>query len=187
MDPLSAAALGAVVAAIALPFAIRALVRRARLDAVATLAVAVDQPVELPAGELVLHLAGPLGKRGLGDLSFTLSDARGAVVAGAPIVLRSTRSSGRWGVLLAVRRFTVPAPGAHRLSIANIAADRDLSDCAIVLARPQGAGLAVAIVAVVVASVALVVCSVLGLVLWTGTAVVDRGSSAVEEVAGQPT
>ena len=168
MDPIFAAAIGAVVAAIALPFAIRALVRRARLDAVATLAVVAEQPVELPAGELVLHLSGPLGKRGLGGLSLALADARGAAVAGAPILVRSSRTSMGGVVLLAVRRFMVPAAGPHRLSIANIPADRDLSDCAIVFARPQGAGLVVAIVAVVIASVALVACSVLGIVLWTG-------------------
>ena len=165
MDPRLTTA-GAVVAAIALFFALRALLRQARLEPVATLAVAPEHRLELPAGELVLHLAGPFGKRGLGELSFALVDAAGNATPSMPIVMRSSRSSPRWGVLLAVRRFVVASPGACRLTIAGIPADRDLSDCAVVLARPQGAGLAVAIVAVVLSAVALVACTVLSALLW---------------------
>jgi hypothetical protein len=50
-------AAGAVLAAIALFFAIRSLIGRARLDALATLPIAPEHRLELPAGELVLHWA----------------------------------------------------------------------------------------------------------------------------------
>lgn len=172
MNPFYLTALGAIVAAVALPFAIRTLIRCARLDTVATVEIAPEHRLELPAGELVLHLAGPLGKRGLGALSFALVDPRGAAVSGAPILMRSRRSSGRWGVLLGVRRFAVPEPGPHRLTVANIPQDGDLSGCAIVLARPQGVGLVLAVLAVVFAGVLLVVSTVLGVLLWTGAWVV---------------
>ena len=157
---------GAIVAAIALSFAVPALIRRARLAPIATVPIEPEHRLDLPAGELVLHLAGPLGQRGLGDLAFTLVDAAGAAVSSQPIVMRTKRSSGRWGVLLAVRRFDVRAAGAHRLTLAGIPAARDLSACAIVLARPQDAGLALSILAVVIAAVTLVACSVLSLILW---------------------
>ena len=159
-------ATGAVLAAIALFFAIRSLIGRARLDALATLPIAPEHRLELPAGELVLHLGGRLGQRGLGDLSFELVDGAGGVVSGTPIVVRSRRSSARWGVLLAVRRFHVATTGTHRLRVRNIPTDRDLADCTVVLARPQDAGLVLGILGVVAAGVLLVLCSVLSLVLW---------------------
>lgn len=170
MNPLYLTVTGAVVAAIALLFAIPALVRRARLVPLATLAIAAEHALDLPAGELVVHLAGPFGKRGLGDLSFTLVDAAGAASTGSAIVMRSTRSSAEGGVLLAVRRFAVAAPGAFRFLVSGIPAARDLADCRIVLARAQGAGLVMSIVGVAAAAVLLLVCTVFSLILWLNPA-----------------
>ena len=64
-------------------------------------------------------------------------------------MLRSRRSFGLWGVLIAVRRFRVAAGGAHRLKVTGIPTDRDLSDCRVVLAKPQDAGLVLSILGVV--------------------------------------
>src|SRR5688500_431928 len=111
MNLLYVTAPAAVAAAAALGFAIPALVRRARLDRLATLAVAVEQPVELPAGEVVMHLAGPFGTTAFGALSFELVDPTGANVASTAILVRSSRSSLDANVLLAVRRFHPPQPG----------------------------------------------------------------------------
>jgi hypothetical protein len=166
MNPLYLAVTGAVIAAVALFLAVAALLKRARLDPLATLAVAAEHRLRLPAGELVLHLAGPFGKRGLGELSFRLVDSAGNAVPSSPLVVRTRRSTASGSVLLAVRRFVVSAEGAYRLVVTGIAADRDLSDCRIVLAPPQGPGLVIAILGVVAAAVALVVCSVLTLIVW---------------------
>ena len=166
MDLLYLTAPGALASAIALSFAVPALVRRSRLDALATLTVVPEHRVELPAGDAVLHLAGPLGAVGLGPLSFELFDAAGNSVPSSPVLLRSRRSSDAWGVLLARHRFRVPQPGAYRLRVGGIATGRDLTDCRLVLARPQDVGLALSIVNVVLAAVMLIICSVLSLLLW---------------------
>jgi hypothetical protein len=84
--------------------------------------------------------------------------------------MRSTRSSGQWGVLLAVRRFQLATAGICRLRVTGIPAGRDLSDCRIVLARPQDAGLVLSILGVVIAGVMLVVCTVFALILWLSPA-----------------
>ncbi|HZF78567.1 MAG TPA: hypothetical protein VEZ89_02140 [Rubrivivax sp.] len=160
---------GALAAATALAFAIPSLVQRARLQALATLAVEPEQEVDLPGGEIVLHLGGPLGTSAFGSLSFDLIDPAGTHVPSAPIVVRSKRSSGAAGVLLAVRRFQLARPGRHRLQVSGIDPRRDLSACRLLLARPQDARLVLNILAVVVSSVALVACSVLSLVLWLGS------------------
>lgn len=76
---------GAIAAAIALPFAIRSLIRRARLEALARLPVTREHQVNLPAGDVILHLSGPLGKIGLGHLSFALLDAGGISVPSAVV------------------------------------------------------------------------------------------------------
>ena len=163
-------AAGALAGAVALCFAIPALIRRARLDRLATLAIAPEHVVDLPAGEVVVHLAGPLGKRGLGDLSFALVDGAGVAVPGSAIVVRSRRSAAGGGVLLAVRRFALAARGAYRFLVSGIPAERDLSDCRIVLARAQDAGLVASILAVVIAAATFVACSVLSAILWSSPA-----------------
>ena len=179
MNPLYLTVTGALAAAIALTFAIPALIRRARIDALATLPVAPVHRLRLPAGDVVLYLAGPLGTIGLGALSFELVDGSGDMMPSTPIVVRSRRSSGRWGVLLAVRRFQVPVGGEYEFHVAKIAADRDLSRCRLVLARPQDAGFALGIIAVVLAAVTLVVCSVLSLILWLSPGAMEQGSPAL--------
>ncbi len=73
MNPLYLTVTGAPAAAIALTFAIPALVRRGRIGALATLPVASLHRLELPAGGVVLQLAGPLGTIGMGALSFELA------------------------------------------------------------------------------------------------------------------
>src|SRR5688572_3267539 len=179
MNPLYLTVTGALAAAIALTFAIPALIRRARIDALATLPVAPVHRLRLPAGDVVLYLAGPLGTIGLGALSFELVDGSGDTMPSTPIVVRSRRSSGRWGVLLAVRRFQVPVGGEYEFHVAKIAADRDLSRCRLVLARPQDAGFALGIIAVVLAAVTLVVCSVLSLILWLSPGAMEQASPAL--------
>ena len=156
----------ALAAATALAFAIPALIRGARLVTLAALVVAPEQRVELPAGEIVLHLAGPFGARGLGALSFELVDAAGHAMPAAPVLMRSRRSSREWGVLLARQRFSVPRAGVYRLRVDGIEAGRDFSACRLLLARPQDTRLVLAILAVVFSAVAFVACSVLSLLLW---------------------
>lgn len=156
----------ALAAAAALAFAIPALIRRARLDTLATLVVTAEQRVELPAGEIVLHLAGPFGAVGLGSLSFALAGADGAALPTAPVLARSRRSSREWGVLLARQRFSVPQTGVYRLQVGGIQAGRDLSRCRLLLARPQDARLVLGILAVVFSAVAFIACSVLSLLFW---------------------
>ena len=162
---------GALAAAMALAFAIPSLVQRARLQALATLAVEPEQEVDLPGGEIVLHLGGPFGTSAFGSLSFDLIDPAGTPVPSAPIVMRSKRSSEAGGVLLAVRRFQLARSGRHRLKVDGLDGRRDLSACRLVLARPQDARLVLSILAVVVSAVTLVACSVLTLVLWLGSSV----------------
>jgi hypothetical protein len=166
MHSLYLTASGSVVAAVVLWFAIAALRRRGGLNTVATLPVAPENSLQLPAGQLVLHLAGPLGKTGLGQLSFELLDRAGTRVPGRAILTRTLRSSPAGSALLAVRRFAISATGDHRLLAIGISQDRDYSDCAFVLARPGGAGLVLAIVGVVLSAIALLVCTVFSLILW---------------------
>ena len=180
MGPILLTAAGAIAAAIALSFAIPALVRRAKIDALATLLIEPEQQVELPAGDVILHLAGPFGKIGLGSLSFQLISADGRSMPSEVIVFRSRRSSGLWGVLLAVRRFHIEANGEYRLKVTDIPAQRDLTDCRLVLARPQDAGLVLSILGVVVASVVLIVCSVLSLILWLSPAAFAQSATAAD-------
>jgi len=176
MHYLYLSASGIVVAAIALWFAVAALLRRAGLQTVATLPVAPENRVELPAGELVLHLAGPFGKTGLGGLSFELLDRAGTRVPACSILTRTLRSSTDGNVQLAVRRFTLSTSGDHRLLATGIPRDRHFSDCALVLARPARADLVLAIVAVVVSAVALLVCTVFSLILWLSPEAFVAGS-----------
>jgi hypothetical protein len=81
-------------------------------------------------------------------------------------VLRTRRSTSLRNLTLSVRRFSVPVAGAYRLQVSGIPVERDLSDCGLVLARPQGPMLVLAILAVVFAGVALIVFTVLTLLLW---------------------
>jgi hypothetical protein len=174
---------GAIAAALALLFAIRWLIRRAHIDALARLPIAREHRVELPAGDVILHLSGPLGKIGLGRLSFALVDAGGASVPSAPIVLRTRRSTSLRNLTLSVRRFSVPVAGAYRFQVAGIPPDRDLSDCGLVLARPQGPLLAVAILAVVFTGVMLIVFTVLTLLLWLSPEARDAVTTAMAAYA----
>jgi hypothetical protein len=172
---------GAIAAAIALPFAIRSLIRRARLDALARLPLTPEHQFKLPAGDVILHLSGPLGKVGLGRLSFALLDAGGVSMPSAPILLRTRRSTSLRNLTLSVRRFSVPIAGVYRLQVAGIPADRDLPDCGLVLARPQGPVLLLAILGVVLAGVALIACTVLTLLLWLSPEATQALSSIVSQ------
>ena len=166
----------AIAAAIALPPAIRTLLRKARIDPLATLSVAPAHVLDLPSGPVVLHLSGPLGTTKLGGLSFQLCTPDGAVVPSSAIVVRSRRSALR-RVTLSLRRFQLPVAGSYRLQVDGIATNADLSDCRLVLARPQDAGLALSIVGVVVAAVVLVVASVVSLILLLSPAAVAASAS----------
>jgi hypothetical protein len=177
MSPLYLTIAAAIAAAIALPLAIRTLLRKARINPLATLSVAPAHVVDLPYGPIVLHLSGPLGTRKLSRLSFELCTASGAVVPSSAIVVRSGRSSALGRVMLSVRRFQLPVGGSYRLQVDGIDANADLSDCRLVLARPQDAGLALSILGVVATAVVLVVASVLSLILLLSPAALAAPAS----------
>ena len=184
MNLLYLTAPGAILAAIALSFAIPALVRRARIDALATLPVAPEQRVELLAGDVILHLSGRLGTTKFASLSFELIDAAGGTVPSRIVVMRSRRSVGLFGVLLAVRRFRVPAAGSYKFRVTGITADRDYSDCRLVFARPQDAGLVLSVIGVVLSAVLLIVCTVLSLILWLSPAAM--AAAPIEQAVAPP-
>jgi hypothetical protein len=167
----------AIAAAIALPLAIRTLLRKARISPLATLSVAPAHVLDLPSGPVVLHLSGPLGTTKLGGLSFQLCTPDGGAVPSSAIVVRSRRSSALGRVMVSLRRFQLPVAGSYRLQVDGIATNADLSDCRLVLARPQDAGMALSIVGVVVAAVVLVVASVLSLILLLSPAALAAPAS----------
>jgi hypothetical protein len=127
-----AALLGAAVVA----FSILRLLRVLRDSILVRLPARPEQDVRFAApGTAVLCIEQPHFAIPFAGVDFSMRDDRGHKVPSAPIVFRS-RVSGFSRVRLSVRAFDIPRAGRYRLVATGIAPGRDMSQSAIVFARP---------------------------------------------------
>ena len=144
------------IAALGLAAAIPTLRSALRSEELAVLPLATGGTVDIrDAGELVLSLRGTLGSRDFAKASFLLRDAAGNAAPSSLIVMRSVRTRLNGETTLAVRRFTIAAPGRYRLEVAGVEPGSISANSRIVLSRPGGARLALRVAWVVVAALAL--------------------------------
>jgi len=122
----------------------------ARLPAVS------EQDVRFPAaGPVVLCIEAPHFSTAFAGADFTMRDDYGHEVPSTPIVFRS-KVSGFSRVRLSVRAFDVPRAGRYRLVASGIAPGRDMSQAAIVFARPFVGAMVLCILGIVFGGMALI-------------------------------
>lgn len=157
---------GAVLFAVAL----RGLVRVLRLEPLARLSIAAEQPFTLSAaGPVTLSVEGPLFSTKFGALDFSVVEsASGRPLPMRMILFRRNDTTLGGTTRLALRRFTAERPGAHVLRIGGLEPSADYADCAIILARPSGGMLPAWIVGVVAGALLLLGGAVASILLLAG-------------------
>ena len=115
-----------------------------------------EQDVRFPAaGTAVLCIEQPHFGMPFAGVDFTMRDDYGHEVPSTPIVFRS-KVSGFSRVRLSVRAFDVPRAGRYRLVASGIAPGRDMSQAAIVFARPFVGAMVLCILGIVFGGMALI-------------------------------
>lgn len=147
---------GAVVGAMLLAVAVRGLVRGLRVDTLARLRVAAEQPFEITTpGPVVVTVEGPLGTTRFAALDFTVAAPDGRPLPTQMIVFRRNSTTLGGTTKLALRRFDARTAGTHALRIGGIDATTDYADCAVLLTTPTSALLPLWIVATVAGAMLL--------------------------------
>lgn len=160
----------ALAGAVLLAVAIRGLVRALRVEPLARLAVAAEQPFTLSApGPVTLSVEGPLFTTKFSTLDFAVVEsASGRTLPMRMILFRRNDTTLGGTTRLALRRFTSERTGAHVLRIGGLDPSADYGGCAIVLARPSGGLLPAWIVGVVAGALLLLGGSVASILLIAG-------------------
>lgn len=126
------------------------------VDELAALPLATGGDVEIrQAGEVILSLRGSLGSRDFAKAFFDLRDSAGKPVPSSMIVARSLRTDLAGETTLAVRRFTIPAPGRYRLDARGIDPGLIAHNSRLILSIPAGSKAALYVIWVVLAALAL--------------------------------
>ena len=126
----------AVIGAIVLALSISRLLAVVRGSLLARLPTLAEQQVSIAStGTVVLCIEAPHFGTEFAGVDFAMSDSTGRELPSVPIVFR-TKVSGFSRVRLSVRSFGIPGAGRYRLLARGIAPGRDMSDTALVLARP---------------------------------------------------
>jgi hypothetical protein len=137
-------------------WSITRLLRVLRESILARLPVVAEQDVRFAAqGPVVLCIEQPHFSMPFTGVGFAMRDDYGHEVPSTPIVFRS-KVSGFSRVRLAVRTFDVPRAGRYRLIASGIAAGRDMSDAALVFARPFVGAMVLCILGIVFGGMALI-------------------------------
>ena len=144
------------VGAVLVVFSILRLLRVLRDSILARVPAVPEQDVRFAAaGTAVLCIEQPLFGMPFAGVDFTMRDDYGHDVPSAPIVFRS-KVSGVSRVRLAVRAFEIPRGGRYRLVASGIAPGRDMSDAAIVFARPFAGAMVLCILGITFGGMALI-------------------------------
>jgi hypothetical protein len=147
-----AALLGAALVA----YSILRLLRVLRESILARLPALPEQDVRFAAaGTAVLCIEQPHFGMPFAGVDFAMRDDYGHDVPSTPIVFRS-RVSGFSRVRLSVRAFEIPRAGRYRLVASGIAPGRDMSDAAIVFARPFVGAMVACILGITFGGMALI-------------------------------
>jgi len=137
-------------------FSIVRLLRVLRESILARLPAVSEQDVRFPAaGPVVLCIEAPHFSTAFAGVDFTMRDDYGHEVPSTPIVFRS-KVSGFSRVRLSVRAFDVPRAGRYRLVASGLAPGRDMSQAAIVFARPFVGAMVLCILGIVFGGMALI-------------------------------
>jgi hypothetical protein len=170
MLPISTEVLeaAAIAGAALVVFSIVRLLRVLRESILARLPAASEQDVRFPAeGPVVLCIEAPHFSTAFAGVDFAMRDDHGHEVPSTPIVFRS-KVSGFSRVRLSVRAFDVPRAGRYRLVASGIAPGRDMSEAAIVFARPFVGAMVLCILGIVFGGMALIAGIVLTALRLTG-------------------
>ena len=150
---LEAAALAG---AVLLVFSIVRLLRVLRESILARLPAVPEQDVRFAAaGTAVLCIEQPHLGMAFAGVDFSMRDDYGHEVPSTPIVFRS-KVSGFSRVRLSVRAFEIPRSGRYRLVASGIVPGRDMSDAAIVFARPFAGAMVLCILGITFGGMALI-------------------------------
>ena len=146
----------AVLGAIVLAFSIGRLLALVRGSLLARLPTLAEQDVTIASpGSVVLCIEGPHFGTQFAGVDFAVTDGAGRALPSAPILFR-TKVSGFSRVRLSVRSFEIVRAGRYRLVARGIVPGRDMSDTALVLARPVAGVLVGWILGIVLGGIALV-------------------------------
>jgi hypothetical protein len=149
-------AAAALLGAVLIVFSISRLLRVLRESIIARLPALAEQDVRFAApGSVVLCIEQPHFSVPFMGVDFAMRDDYGHDVPSTPIVFRS-KVSGFSRVRLSVRAFDVPRAGRYRLVASGIAPGRDMSDAAIVFARPFVGAMVLCILGIVFGGMALI-------------------------------
>jgi hypothetical protein len=149
-------------------FSIVRLLRVLRESLLARLPAIAEQDVRFAAkGSVVLCIELPHFGTAFAGVDFAMKDDHGHDVPSTPIVFRS-KVSGFSRVRLSVRAFDVPRAGRYRLIASGIAPGRDMSDAAIVFARPFVGAMVLCILGITFGGMALIAGIVLTSLRLTG-------------------
>jgi hypothetical protein len=154
--PTEVLAGAALLGAVLVVFSIVRLLRVLRESILARLPAVPKQDVRFAAaGTAVLCIEQPHLSTAFFGVDFAMRDDYGHDVSSTPIVFRS-KVSGFSRVRLSVRAFEVPRAGRYRLVASGIAPGRDMSEAAIVFARPFAGAMVMCILGITFGGMALI-------------------------------
>ena len=154
--PTALLAAAALAGAALVVFSIVRLLRILRESILARLPAVPEQDVRFAAaGTAVLCVEQPHLSSVFFGVDFAMRDDYGHEVPSTPIVFRS-KVSGFSRVRLSVRAFEIPRAGRYRLVASGIAPGRDMSEAAIVFARPFAGAMVLCILGITFGGMALI-------------------------------
>jgi hypothetical protein len=158
----------AVIGAIVLVVSIAKLLAVVRGSVLARLPTLAEQDVSIASpGTVVLCIEAPHFGAHFAGVDFAMRDDAGREVPSVPIVFR-TKVSGFSRVRLSVRSFEIARAGRYRLLAHGIAPGHDMSDTALVLARPFTGAVVGWILGIVLGGIALIGSGVLTALRFAG-------------------
>jgi hypothetical protein len=158
----------AVIGAIVLVVSIARLLAVVRGSVLARLPTLAEQAVPIASpGTVVLCIEAPHFGTHFAGVDFAMRDDAGREVPSVPIVFRA-KVSGFSRVRLSVRSFEIARAGRYRLLARGIAPGRDMSDTALVLARPFTGAMVGWILGIVLGGIALIGGGVLSALRFAG-------------------
>jgi hypothetical protein len=154
--PTEILACAALLGAVLVVFAIARLLRVLRESILARLPAVPEQDVRFTApGTAVLCIEQPHLGTAFAGVDFAMRDDYGHEVPSTPIVFRS-KVSGFSRVRVSLRAFEIPRAGRYRLVASGIAPGHDMSDAAIVFARPFAGAMVLCILGITFGGAALI-------------------------------
>lgn len=154
--PTELLATAALVGAALLAWSIARLLRVLRESILARVPAVAEQDVRFAEpGAAVLCIEQPHFGMAFAGVDFAMRDDHDREVPSTPIVFRS-KVSGFSRVRLSVRAFEIPRAGRYRLVASGIPPGRNMSDAAIVFARPFVGAMVACILGITIGGMALI-------------------------------